>query len=90
MLESGLSHLFIATIMFTQSQQVSHAETIIPNNQNVVYRIYINDEVIGLINNKAEYDTFVENHMKELLQHKLLTLEAHVVTASKYQTIINF
>ncbi|MFR6471130.1 MAG: peptidoglycan DD-metalloendopeptidase family protein [Turicibacter sanguinis] len=59
----------IATMMFANSQQqVTHAQTVTPNNQHVVYRIYINDEVVGLINNKEEYDTFIENHMKELLQ----------------------
>ncbi|EFF64943.1 peptidase, M23 family [Turicibacter sanguinis PC909] len=56
-------------MMFANSQQqVTHAQTVTPNNQHVVYRIYINDEVVGLINNKEEYDTFIENHMKELLQ----------------------
>lgn len=68
MMKKKIVGAVIATMMFTNSQQVSHAETIIPNNQNVVYRIYINDEAIGLINNKEEYDAFVENHMKELLQ----------------------
>lgn len=54
--------------MQISQQQVTHAQTVTPNNQHVVYRIYINDEVVGLINNKEEYDTFIENHMKELLQ----------------------
>lgn len=68
MMKKKLVGAVIATMMFANSQQVTHAQTVTPNNQNVVYRIYINDEVVGLINNKEEYDTFIENHMKELLQ----------------------
>lgn len=68
MMKKKLVGAVIATMMFANSQQVSHAQTVTPNNQNVVYRIYINDEVVGLINSKDEYDSFVENHMKELLQ----------------------
>ncbi|WP_412571711.1 peptidoglycan DD-metalloendopeptidase family protein [Turicibacter sanguinis] len=69
MMKKKLVGAVIATMMFANSQQqVTHAQTVTPNNQHVVYRIYINDEVVGLINNKEEYDTFIENHMKELLQ----------------------
>ena len=69
MMKKKLVGAVIATMMFANSQQqVPHAHTVTPNNQHVVYRIYINDEVVGLINNKEEYDTFIENHMKELLQ----------------------
>lgn len=69
MMKKKLVGAVIATMMFANSQQqVTHAQTVTPNNQHVVYRIYINDEVVGLINNKEEYDTLIENHMKELLQ----------------------
>lgn len=69
MMKKKLVGAVIATMMFANSQQqVTHAQTVTPNNQHVVYRVYINDEVVGLINNKEEYDTFIENHMKELLQ----------------------
>ncbi|MTK21993.1 peptidoglycan DD-metalloendopeptidase family protein [Turicibacter sanguinis] len=69
MMKKKLVGAVIATMMFANSQQqVTHAQTVTPNNQDVVYRMYINDEVVGLINNKEEYDTFIENHMKELLQ----------------------
>ena len=69
MMKKKLVGAVIATMMFANSQQqVTHAQTVTPNNQHVVYRIYINDEVVGVINNKEEYDTFIENHMKELLQ----------------------
>ena len=69
MMKKKLVGAVIATMMFANSQQqVTHAQTVTPNNPHVVYRIYINDEVVGLINNKEEYDTFIENHMKELLQ----------------------
>ena len=69
MMKKKIVGAVIATMMFANSQQqVTHAQTVTPNNQHVVYRIYINDEVVGLINNKEEYDTFIENHMKELLQ----------------------
>ena len=69
MMKKKLVGAVIATMMFANSQQqVTHAQTVTLNNQHVVYRIYINDEVVGLINNKEEYDTFIENHMKELLQ----------------------
>ena len=69
MMKKKLVGAVIATMMFANSQQqVTHAQSVTPNNQHVVYRIYINDEVVGLINNKEEYDTFIENHMKELLQ----------------------
>lgn len=69
MMKKKLVGAVIATMMFANSQQqVTHAQTVTPNNQHVVYRIYINDEAVGLINNKEEYDTFIENHMKELLQ----------------------
>lgn len=69
MMKKKLVGAVIATMMFANSQQqVTYAQTVTPNNQHVVYRIYINDEVVGLINNKEEYDTFIENHMKELLQ----------------------
>ncbi|MTO90410.1 peptidoglycan DD-metalloendopeptidase family protein [Turicibacter sanguinis] len=69
MMKKKLVGAVIATMMFANSQQqVTHVQTVTPNNQHVVYRIYINDEVVGLINNKEEYDTFIENHMKELLQ----------------------
>ncbi|MDE5977090.1 MAG: peptidoglycan DD-metalloendopeptidase family protein [Turicibacter sp.] len=36
--------------------------------QNVVYRVYIDDEVVGLITDKDEYEAFIEQQKEELLK----------------------
>ena len=57
----------IATMMFTGNhQQVAQASTLA--TQNVVYRVYIDDEVVGLITDKGEYDNFVKQQQQELLK----------------------
>ena len=44
----------LATLMFTGNHiKVAEASTLI--SPNVVYRVYINDEVIGLITDESDY-----------------------------------
>lgn len=69
MMKKKLVGVVIATMMFTNGhQQIARASTTTNANQNVVYRIYINEEVIGLINNKEQYESFVYNQLTELGQ----------------------
>lgn len=55
----------IATMMFTGNhQKVADASTLIA--PNVVYRVYIDDEVVGLITDQSEYQEFIEERSQEL------------------------
>lgn len=68
MMKKKLVGAVIATMMFANGHHQAAQASTTNTNQNVIYRIYINDEVIGLINNKEEYEAFVNNHMTELVQ----------------------
>lgn len=55
----------IATMMLTGNhQKVAEASPLA--TQNVVYRVYIDDEVVGLITDKEQYEEFVVQQKKEL------------------------
>ncbi|MEE0428067.1 MAG: peptidoglycan DD-metalloendopeptidase family protein [Turicibacter sp.] len=57
--------VLIATMMLTGNhQKVAEASSLA--TQNVVYRVYIDDEVVGLITDKEQYEEFVVQQKKEL------------------------
>ena len=57
--------VLIATMMLTGNhQKVAEASSLA--TQNVVYRVYIDDEVVGLITDKEKYEEFVVQQKKEL------------------------
>ena len=56
---------FIVTLMLAGNHHtVAEASTLA--TQNVVYRVYIDDEVVGLMTDRSGYDAFVEEHKNEL------------------------
>ena len=55
----------LATLMFTGNHiKVAEASTLI--SPNVVYRVYINDEVIGLITDESDYEKLIEKRTEVL------------------------
>lgn len=55
----------LATLMFTGNHtKVADASTLIA--PNVVYRVYINDEVIGLITDESDYEELIEKRTEVL------------------------
>lgn len=55
----------LATLMFTGNHiKAAEASTLI--SPNVVYRVYINDEVIGLITDESDYEKLIEKRTEVL------------------------
>ncbi|HAX74005.1 MAG TPA: peptidase M23 [Firmicutes bacterium] len=70
MMKKKIVGAVFATMLMAQGQHEIEASNhnAVTAQQNVVYRVYINDEAVGIITDKEEYTKFVEQVMEDLLK----------------------
>lgn len=56
--------LFVTMFLIGNRQKIVEASPVA--TQNVVYRVYIDDEAVGLITDKNEYDSLINEQKEEL------------------------